>query len=141
MPNFIGKLKKLYFYKTGILAYKDISTRFRLIGRGYKDIATRFYLTLTTYRDISARFGLWGVTTQAASGLALTQMTLNGTIISPDGSNAAVRGFDWGTVPGGPYPNSWTENGSFAAGAYSHIITGLTSGQTIYYKAKAVRHY
>lgn len=119
----------------------DISTRFNLIVKNFRDISTRFRLIAKNFRDISTRFGLWGVTTQSATGITFSQMTLNGTIISPDGSNAVIRGFDWGTVPGGPYPNSWTENGSFAAGAYSHTINGLASGQTIYFRAKAVRHY
>ena len=62
---------------------------------------------------------------------------LNGTITDTGGANADERGFEWGTTQGGPYPNSWTEAGSFGAAAYSHQVTGLTEGTTWYYRAKA----
>jgi len=120
-------------------AYQDIATRFKLTVRGYQDIATRFRLWVQSYKDIAIRFGLWGVTTQVATNVLPTQATLNGTIVSPDGVNCIVRGFEWGTVDGGPYPNTWTEEGNFAPGTFSHMITGLAQGQTFYYRAKAAR--
>jgi hypothetical protein len=62
--------------------------------------------------------------------------TLNGTITATGGENATSRGFEWGTQTG-VYPNSWTENGSFGVGAYTHQVTGLTEDITIFYRAKA----
>jgi hypothetical protein len=62
--------------------------------------------------------------------------TLNGTITVTGGENASSRGFEWGTQTG-VYPSSWTENGSFGVGAYTHQVTGLTEDITIFYRAKA----
>lgn len=122
-----------------ITAYIDIPIRFRLWARAFKDIATRFKSLVQGYQDTTGRALLWGVTTQAATGVGTAEATLNGTVVAPDGENCVIRGFEWGTTDGGSYPNTWQENGSFAAGAYSHMINGLTPGQTIYYKAKAAR--
>lgn len=63
--------------------------------------------------------------------------TCNGTITATGGENCTSRGFEWGLVLGGPYPNSWTEAGSFDTGAFSHQFTGLDENTIIYYRAKA----
>jgi hypothetical protein len=63
--------------------------------------------------------------------------TLNGNITATGGENCDQRGFEWGTTQGGPYPNSWTENGSFGTGAFSHQVTGLGEETLFYYRAKA----
>jgi hypothetical protein len=62
--------------------------------------------------------------------------TLNGTITATGGENCDQRGFEWGYSPGS-YPNSWTENGSFGTGSFSHQVTGLNEYVTCYYRAKA----
>ena len=62
---------------------------------------------------------------------------LNGTITATGGENNDQRGFDWDVDSGVPYANSWTENGSFGIGAFSHNVTGLPEDTTIYYRAKS----
>jgi hypothetical protein len=53
------------------MAFKDVATRFRLIGQGYKNVATRFrlvqhdaqmrlWLSTQGYKDIATRFTLVG---------------------------------------------------------------------------------
>lgn len=76
------------------------------------------------------------VITNAASSITGTTATLNGNITDTGGENASERGFEWGTSPGS-YPNSWTETGSFGTGTFSHNISGLSPGQTYYFRAKA----
>jgi hypothetical protein len=66
-----------------------------------------------------------------------SKATLNGTITATGGENNDSRGFDWDTDSGAPYANSWTENGSFGLGAFSHEVTGLPEDTTIYYRAKS----
>lgn len=75
------------------------------------------------------------VTTQDATAIGGGNATLNGTIVSSF-ENCTDRGFDWDTdAPGAPYANSWTEAGSFAPAAFSHIIA--VGAGTYYYRAKA----
>jgi hypothetical protein len=63
--------------------------------------------------------------------------TCNGTITATGGANCTSRGFEWGLVQGGPYPNTWTESGDFGTGAFSHQFTGLAENTLHYYRAKA----
>lgn len=63
--------------------------------------------------------------------------TLNGNITDIGGVNCDERGFDWDYDSGPPYANSWTETNSYGIGAFSHQITGLTEGATVYFRAKA----
>ena len=63
--------------------------------------------------------------------------TCNGNITATGGATPTVRGFEWGLIQGGPYGNSWTENGSFGTGAFSHEFTGLAENTLHYYRAKA----
>jgi hypothetical protein len=62
--------------------------------------------------------------------------TLNGTITNTGGENCNYRGFEWGYATG-YYPYSWTENGSFGTGSFSHQITGLDLSKTVYFRSKA----
>ena len=73
------------------------------------------------------------VTTQGASGIALTSATGNGTIVS--GSGITRRGFQFNTVQA--EDRQVYEDGSFSAGAYTNTIGGLTPGQTYWYRAFA----
>lgn len=63
--------------------------------------------------------------------------TLHGTITAIGGENCDERGFDWDYNSGAPYTYSWTESGSYGTGAFSHQITGLAVGATVYFRAKA----
>jgi len=63
--------------------------------------------------------------------------TLHGSITDTGGENAGERGFDWGYDSGAPYAHSWTETDSYGVAAFSHQVTGLTEGVTVYFRAKA----
>ena len=81
------------------------------------------------------------VTTQAATGIGFdspsAHATLHGTITDTGGENPGERGFDWDYDSGAPYSYSWTETDSYGVGAFSHQVTGLTEGVTVYFRAKA----
>jgi hypothetical protein len=78
------------------------------------------------------------VTTQYASDISDITATGNGNITAEGLDTPDERGFEWGLFPGGPYPNSVTELGSFTTGAYSLSLgTDLPPDTTIYYRAKA----
>ena len=77
------------------------------------------------------------VVTNDTADVQETSATLNGDITNTGGENADERGFEWGTSLGGPYPNSWTEPGSFGTGVFSHTVSGLNSGTMYYFRAKA----
>lgn len=62
--------------------------------------------------------------------------TLHGTITDTGGENCDQRGFDWG-YSSGNYPYDWTESDSYGTGAFSHQVTGLTEGVTVYFRAEA----
>lgn len=63
--------------------------------------------------------------------------TLHGNITDTGGENCGERGFDYDYDSGAPYANSWTETNSYGTGAFSHEITGLNEGVTVYFRAKA----
>jgi hypothetical protein len=75
---------------------------------------------------------LVGVNTLGTSDIETTNATLNGS----HGFTATIRGFEWGTQSGS-YPYSWTEEGIFSAGVFSHTITNLEPNKTYYFRAKA----
>jgi hypothetical protein len=75
-----------------------------------------------------------GVTTLNATDITINSATLNGKINGTE--TMTVRGFEWGTQSGN-YTDSWTESGTFPPDTFSHTITGLTSGRTYYFRAKA----
>ena len=75
------------------------------------------------------------ITIQAASGIGLVSVTGNATITDDGGQACTVRGFQYNTVE---YPDrDVSETGSFLAGAFTLTLTGLTPGQTYYYRAYA----
>jgi len=63
--------------------------------------------------------------------------TAYGNITNEGDEDCTQRGFEWGTVEGGPYPNDELESGSFDVGEYSLTLTDLPCGTIIYYRAKA----
>lgn len=63
--------------------------------------------------------------------------TLHGNITDTGGENCDERGFDYDYDSGAPYASSWTETNSYGTSAFSHEITGLTEGVTVYFRAKA----
>lgn len=79
------------------------------------------------------------VTTDTATAITGTTAVLNASITNIFGMNIVERGFDWDTNSGETYAYSWTENGTFQTGSYTHTLTGLTKGQIYYFRGKA-RH-
>jgi hypothetical protein len=47
-----------------------------------------------------------------------------------------AHGFEWGTVSEG-YTHSWTEEGIFPLGEFTHVIIGLDPHVQYFFKAKA----
>lgn len=87
--------------------------------------------TLVSYSDCEAATT---VTTDNATNIKCESATMNGTIV---GGGVNERGFEWGLVSGGPYPNSWTETAGapYGAGSYSYNAP-LSQFTTYYYRAK-----
>ncbi len=77
------------------------------------------------------------VNTDTATDITSTTATLNGEITHAGGEDCDERGFNWGLTPSTVTDNDWTESGSFAAGTFSHGITGLVADATYYFRAKA----
>jgi len=77
------------------------------------------------------------VQSNPAENITRASALLKGNITSTGGESVTERGFDWGTAQNGPYPNSWTETGSFGTGVFSYNVTNLTQNTTYYFKAKA----
>ena len=75
-----------------------------------------------------------GVTTLDATNITVDGATLNGRINGTE--TLTVRGFEWGKQSGN-YTDSWTEEGSFPPGSFSHSISGLDPDTTYYFRAKA----
>jgi hypothetical protein len=87
------------------------------------------------------------VTAQAATSVEDTTATGNGNITDTGGENADRRGIVWdlasqvdpgNVAPGASgYANDVGTNGSFGTGAFTESLTGLPTGDTIYYRAYA----
>lgn len=76
------------------------------------------------------------VTVQPALSVGATGATLNGTITLADSAgNATVQGFNWGLTSA--YGNVASAAGSFAAGAFSQLLSGLAANTTYHYQAFA----
>ncbi len=75
------------------------------------------------------------LSTQAASSIASTSATLNGTITDGGGANATTRGFVYGATSA--YGATSTQSGSFGAVAFSGDVTGLACGTAYHFAAYA----
>ncbi|MEI6660322.1 MAG: peptidoglycan-binding protein [bacterium] len=73
------------------------------------------------------------VTSQVASSVGLTTVTLNGTITSTGGAAVTTEGFEYGLTTG--YGTTATNSGSFTTGAYTKAISGLACGTLYHYRA------
>lgn len=71
----------------------------------------------------------------AASSIGTRTATGNGNITATGGVNPTRRGFEYNTVQ--VADKSVEETGSFSTGAFTLTLTGLTPGQTYYYRAFA----
>jgi hypothetical protein len=82
-----------------------------------------------------AEYGTSGVFTYPATSVRPTTAIGNGSIL--DASDVTTIGFEWGTVLGGPYPNSVTEaTPPYSPGDISLPLTGLAPSTPHYYRAK-----
>ena len=81
--------------------------------------------------------GLITVVNQAATDVASTSATVNAELLIPI-TNADVTVY-WGPTDGGTIPGSWSTNAyvgswtNLSSTNISHVISGLTSGQTYHY--------
>ncbi len=93
-----------------------------------------------TISSITETITYGGIITETQEAISINpySATLQGAIIELNGENSALeRGFEWGEIEGGPYDDSWTEEGIFAVGSFSHQISDLNDDNTYYYRAKA----
>jgi hypothetical protein len=100
--------------------------------------------TTTTIAAPAATTKTTAITTSAASkpvvsiddakNIKMTSATLSGSIV--EGQGIDEEGFEWGTASG-KYDFSWTDQGTFNAGAFSHFVTQFTEGTTYYFRGKA----
>jgi hypothetical protein len=87
--------------------------------------------------------------TLAASSITDVTATLTGNItdLRDNGSNAGLRGFEWGTTSNTtapastqvpkttPYSSNYSETGSYGIGSFTHGISSLSRGTTYYFRA------
>lgn len=79
--------------------------------------------------------GVPTVSTAAASSVTINSAVLNGEIVNENYLDVTERGFEYNTVASSAYSTYTT--GSFSTGAYTATLTGLTAGQTYYFRAYA----
>jgi len=91
----------------------------------------------TLYVEYTVSVVVPTVTTQAADDLGIGVGTLNGNITATGGENADERGFDWDYDTGVPYAYEETDLGDFGVGAFEEALSGLTEGNTVYFRGKA----
>ncbi len=99
------------------------------------------------YPTLSIFLTLWGgscgggasapsLSTAAASGIAETGATLNGSIDSEGSDTPTVRGFAYGLTAA--YGATTTENGTFSTGSYSASASSLTCNTTYHFASYAM---
>ncbi len=78
--------------------------------------------------------------TTAATAVASTSATLNGTVVDP-GSAAPTVTFFHGPTDGGSTPGAWASSAAVAgtqSGAFSAGVTGLSTSTTYFYRVRSV---
>lgn len=76
------------------------------------------------------------VTTPTFADVTDTTATLGGNVTDPGSAAVTDRGIEWGTTPGGPWPNS-VASGTGGTGSFTVPVTGLPSSSNIYFRAWA----
>ncbi|MFA5399486.1 MAG: CARDB domain-containing protein [Dehalococcoidia bacterium] len=77
------------------------------------------------------------VTTGNATSITAGSATLNGGLSRMGTAATVYVSFQWGTTPGGPYPNSTTPRAKTAPDSFSAGLTGLSGKTTYYFRAVA----
>lgn len=83
--------------------------------------------------------GVPAVTTSSPSSIGLTSALGNGAITGIGVDNPTIRGFQYNTVP--IVDKTVSEVSTFAVDAFQLTLSGLTPGQTYYYRAFATNSY
>lgn len=90
----------------------------------------------TALRNIAGSGSPPTVTSPTFTSVTDTTATLGGNVTDPGTPTVTDRGVEWGTTPGGPWPNS-VALGTGGAGIFTVAVTGLPSASTIYFRAWA----
>lgn len=77
------------------------------------------------------------VITGAATSITASSATLNGGLSKLGTATTVYVSFQWGTTPGGPYPNSTTPQAKTTADSFSAGLPGLSGKTTYYFRAVA----
>ena len=78
------------------------------------------------------------VTTNDATNIEVDSTRLNGNLDDLGTATSVNVSFEWGQIPGGPYPNETTPQTMNATGAFSFDLLPLMSNTTYYFRAKGV---
>ena len=76
------------------------------------------------------------VTTDDASGVTAGSATLNGNLTALGTATTVNVSFQYGTIAGGPYPDSTAAQAKTTAGAFQASLSGLDANTTYYCRAK-----
>jgi len=115
--------------------YRYIVSDYGLVGR-YSD-TQRYGFSVRCVRDAAAVSSASAptVSSAAASDLAETTATLNGTVDADGGDAVTATGFVWGTDA--LLSGASNASGSATSGGITAALTGLTGGTTYYFSAYA----
>ncbi len=75
------------------------------------------------------------VSTGNATSVTTNSATLNGTLTNLGASDNVSVSFQYGTVQGGPYPNSTAPQGMTSPGPFTANLTSLSGNTTYYFRA------
>ena len=114
---------------SGLTAKTTYHFRAKAVGHGTAYGYDRTFTTLTIPPS---------VTTNDATNLATTSARLNGNLSSLGTATSVSVSFQWGTTPGGPYPNSTGNQTRSTTGSFYADLGSLTPGAAYYYRARAV---
>lgn len=108
-------------------------TQYYVRAYGTNSVGTAYgnEVTFTTNQVIGAV-----LTTTEATNLTSTTATAGGTITDAGGGTISARGVCWNTSPTPTINDSKTINGT-GIGSFTSSISGLTDGETYYYRAYA----
>jgi hypothetical protein len=78
------------------------------------------------------------ITTSDADNIDINSARLNGNLDDLGTAVSVDVSFEWGEIPGGPYPNETTPQTMSATGAFTFNLNNLVPNTTYYFRAKAV---